>query len=101
MRTADKTIMIAAWYRQWNQLADVAQNYTQGIDGHLERITSVISQVEMAKTISKHIIIMADININMSEDVDQAPIGRTTKTLPIYHEIMEDNGLVVLNKEKT
>ena len=25
MRLAEKTIMIAAWYRQWNQLADVAQ----------------------------------------------------------------------------
>ena len=40
------------------------------------------------------------IYIDMSEDVDQALISRTTKTLPIYQEIMEDNELVILNKEK-
>ena len=44
---------------------------------------------------------MGDINIDMSEDVDQALINRTTQTLPIYQEIMEENGLVILNKEKT
>ena len=93
--------MIAAWYRQWNQLADVAQNFTEGIAGQVERITKVKAQEEKAKAISKHIIIMGDINIDMSEDVDQALISRTAKTLPIYQEIMEDNGLVILNKEKT
>ena len=46
-------------------------------------------------------IILGHINIDMSEDNDQALISRTTKTLPIYQEIMEDNGLVILNKEKT
>ena len=44
---------------------------------------------------------MGDINIDMSEDVDQALISRTTQTLPIYQEIMEENGLVILNKDKT
>ena len=73
----------------------MAHNQTEGINGQLERITSVKSQVEMAKTISKHIIIMGDININMSDGVDQALIGRTAKTLPIYQEIMKDNGLVI------
>ena len=46
-------------------------------------------------------IIMGDINIDMSEDVVQALISRTAKTLPINQEIMEDNGLVIPNKEKT
>ena len=54
-----------------------------------------------AKAISKHIIIMGNINIDMSDDVDQALIGRTTKALPIYQEVMEDDGLIILNKEKT
>ena len=95
MRLADKTIMIAAWYRQWDQLADVAHNPTEVMDGQVERITNVNAQVEKAKAISKHII------INMSDDVDRALKDRTTKTLPIYQELMEDNGLVILNKEKT
>ena len=66
MRLAEKTIMIAAWYRQWNQLADVAQNYTDGVEGQVERIKLVKNQVEKAKAISKHIILMGDINIDMS-----------------------------------
>ena len=93
--------MIAAWYRQWNHLADVAQNYTEGVEGQVERIKLVKNQVEKAKAISKHKILMGDINIGMSEDVDQALINRTTLTLPIYQEIMEENGLVILNKENT
>ena len=67
----------------------------------MERIKLVKNQVEKAKAISKHIILMGDINIDMSEDVDQALISRTTQTLPIYQEIMEENGLIILNKDKT
>ena len=93
--------MIAAWYIQWNQLADVAQNFADGVEGQVERIKLVKNQVEKAKAISKHIILMGDINIDMSEDVDQELISRTTQTLPIYQEIMEENGLVILNKDKT
>ena len=93
--------MIAAWYKQWNQLADVAQNFTDGVEGQVERIKLVKNQVEKAKAISKHIILMGDINIDMSEDVDQALISRTTQTLPIYQELMDENGLVILNKDKT
>ena len=78
----------------------MAHNPTEGMNGHLERITNVIGQEEKAKAISEHIIIIGNININMSDDVDRA-LGRTTKTLPIYQEIMEDNGQVILNKEKT
>ena len=84
-----------------NQLGDVAHNYTEGIDGQVERITKVKAQVERAKVISKNMITMGDINIDTSEDVDQTLISRTAKTLPIYQDIMEDNGLVILNKEKT
>ena len=57
--------MIASWDRQWNQLAVVAQNPTKGMDGQVEGIISKKSQVEIAKTISEHIIIMDDINIDM------------------------------------
>ena len=101
MRLAEKTIMIAAWYRQWNHLADIAQNFTDGVEGQVERIKLVKNQVEKAKAISKQIILMGDINIDMSEDFDQALISRTTQLLPIYQEILEENGRVILNKDKT
>ena len=101
MPLAERTIMIATWYRQCNYLADVATSFTEGVEGQVERITSVKSKVEKTKAISKHIIIMRDINFDMSEDVDQALISRTAKTLPIYQEILEDNDLAILNKEKT
>ena len=44
---------------------------------------------------------MGDINIDMSEDVDHALISSTAKSLRIYQEILEDNDLAILNKEKT
>ena len=81
MRLADKTIMIAAWYRQWNQLDDVAHNHNNGLEGQIERITSVKAHVMKAKANSKQIIIMGEINIDMPEDVDQTLIRRTAKTL--------------------
>ena len=93
--------MIAAWYRPWNQLADVAENYTSGLDGRIKRIKNVKAQVQKAKAMSKHINIPGEINIDMSEDVGQNLISRTKKSLPIYQQIMEEHGLIILNKEKT
>ena len=49
MRLADKTVMIATWFKQWNQLADVANNYTEGMDGQVERITIIKSKLKMLR----------------------------------------------------
>ena len=59
------------------------------------------NQVEKAKAISKNILIIGDTNIDMSEDKDQKTLSQKSKTLPIYQEIMEDNSIIVMNKEKT
>ena len=75
MQLANQIAIIAAWYRQWNHLADVAQNYTDGLDGQIERISNVNTQILKVKAISKHIIILGNINIDMSE----ALISRKSK----------------------
>ena len=46
-------------------------------------------------------MILGNINIDMSEDLDQIMIGNTAKTLHIYQEIMEEHGLIILNIDKT
>ena len=67
--TCQLIVMVAAWYIPWNQLADVTQSCTDGLDGQIERITGVKAQVMKAKETSKRIIILEDIDIDMSEDV--------------------------------
>ena len=71
--------MIAAWYWQLNHLADVTNNHTNGRKGQIERIKSNKSHVKRVKATFKRIMILGDINIDMSEDVDQTIIGRTGK----------------------
>ena len=85
MRLAEKTIMIAARYRQWNHLADVAQNHTDGVEGQVERIKLVKNQVEKARAISKHIILMGDINIDMSENKEKTRYAKNEKPSLIDH----------------
>ena len=70
LKLPSKTIMMAAWYRQWNHLEDVAPNRTGGVEGQIECINSMKNQVEKAKAISKKILIIEDTNLDMSEDKD-------------------------------
>ena len=89
------------WYRQCNSLADVAGNHTSNVQGQIERIQSMKNQVHKASAISKHIRILGDINIDASGHLDQVTIGKILQTLPIYQQIMSQQGLIILYKRKT
>ena len=46
-------------------------------------------------------MMLGDINIDMLEQCDQVDCSNISRTMPIYKEIFDDNGLSLLNKKPT
>ena len=92
--------MMAAGYRQWNHLEDVKAKHTEGVEGQVEHIQSMKNLVEKLKAISRHILIISDTNINMSEDNAKQALSHICKTLLIDKEVMEDHGIKIRTKDK-
>ena len=57
--------------------------------------------MKKAKNISSSIIITGDTNIDMLEEKDQVSASRICRTMPIYRDILEENGMYVMNKKPT
>ena len=77
----------AAWCRQLEHPEIIKHQYTNGVDGEVERLKRFKRQIKKAKNISSNIIITGDINIDMLEERDQIAVSRTYRTMPIYREI--------------
>ena len=101
IKTEDKNFVLAAWYRQWNHPTIIDHLYTKGTDGEVERLKSMQLQVKKAKNISSNIIVTGDTNIDMLEDKDQISLSQICQTMPIYREMLEENGMIVMNKKPT
>ena len=100
IKTEDQNFTLAAWYRQWDHPLSVKHLYTDGIDGQVERLESMKLQVKKAKNISGNNIITGDTNIDMLEEKDQISASRICRTMPIYRDILEENGMHVMNKNQ-
>ena len=46
-------------------------------------------------------MILGDTNIDMLEDNDQEDKSHIARTMPIYREILEENGMSIQNKKPT
>ena len=90
------SFVLATWYRQWEHPEIIKQQYTNGVDGEVERLESFKRQIKKAKNISSNITITGDFNIDMLEERDQIGTSRTCRTMPIYREILQENGLCVM-----
>ena len=94
----DQTIVLAAWYRQWQLPIEIRHLRTDGVNCQVERFREFQSQVNKVKNISRNIMILGDINIDMLKSNNHFDRTNIARTMPIYREILEDNGMSVLNK---
>ena len=101
LRLDDQTIILSAWYRQWQLPIEIRNARTLGVDGQVERIKIFQKQVKEARKISQNVMILGDINIDMLEENDQEDKSHIARTMPIYREILEENGMSILNKKPT
>ena len=49
IKTEDKTFVLAAWYRQWEHPEIIKHQYTDGVNGEVERLESFKRQIKKAK----------------------------------------------------
>ena len=100
LRLDDQTIILSTWYRQWQLPIEIRSARTQGIDGQVERIKIFQKQVKEARKISQNMMILGDTNIDMLEENDQEDKSHIARTMPIYREILEENGMSIQNKNR-
>ena len=72
-----------------------------GVDGQVERFQLFHAQVRKARQVSCNLKLLGDINIDMLENNNQIDKSNIARTMPIYKEILEDNGMSVQNKKPT
>ena len=101
MRLDDQTVVLAACYRQWRLPIKIRNQRTGGVDGEVERFKTFQTQVKKAKQISRNLMLLGDISIDILETRDQVDCSNISRTMPIYKEILYDTGLSVLNKKPT
>ena len=96
-----KYISIGGYYRQWRLPQECGDLTSGSTKSQISRLKAFINQAKKAIKMTKHCLIIGDVNIDKSVSRDQFLRPELKDLLPIYDDFLNESNLSILNKDHT